>query len=172
MKGGVQSITMNITQMTSPILNVTDTTLVTQHTLHDAARLTLWMQLSSLSYAIRELLLGDAVLESNFDVARTTYTLKDNTQASQAVFMDTAQSSGDDKLEYIWGDVIKGIEEISHNITAALLTLQLGTMNAVCFFDQEHMLYQYTSFALWAPYGVSTALINSSNDLIFLFHLY
>jgi hypothetical protein len=50
---------------------------------------------------------------------------------------------------------LKGIEEMSHNVTAALLTLQLGTMSANCFFDQQVVVYQYSSFALWAPYGVS-----------------
>jgi hypothetical protein len=30
--------------------------------------------------------------------------------------------------EYSWEDVLKGIEEISHNVTTALLTLSLGTL--------------------------------------------
>jgi hypothetical protein len=50
---------------------------------------------------------------------------------------------------------LEGIEGVSHNISAALLTLDLGTMNADCFFDQQFMVYKYSSFALWVPYGVA-----------------
>ena len=57
-------------------------------------------------------------------------------------------------LVYSWGDVLKGIEETSNNVTAALLTLSLGTMNASCSFDQQDVVYRYTPFALWVPYGV------------------
>jgi hypothetical protein len=35
------------------------------------------------------------------------------------------------------GDVLKGIEEMSHNVTAGLLTLQLGNMSSNCSFDRQ-----------------------------------
>jgi hypothetical protein len=70
-------------------------------------------------------------------------------------------------LQFVWGDVLKGIEEMSHNVTAALLTLQLGTMSAECFFDQQVVVYQYSSFALWVPYGVSNFSLLSCYDLTF-----
>ena len=56
---------------------------------------------------------------------------------------------------YAWGDVLKGIEKTSHNFSAALLMLDLGTMSADCFFDQQVVVYEYSSFVLWVPYGVS-----------------
>jgi hypothetical protein len=61
------------------------------------------------------------------------------------------------------GDVLKGIEEMSPNVTAGLLTLQLGNMSSNCSFDRQGFgqgvqFYQYTSLALWVPYGVSTML--------------
>jgi hypothetical protein len=59
----------------------------------------------------------------------------------------------------VWGDVLKGIEEMSHNVTAGLLTMQLGTMSANCSIDHLNVqFYQYSSRDLWAPYGVSTML--------------
>jgi hypothetical protein len=70
-------------------------------------------------------------------------------------------------LVYIWEDVMKGIEEISHNVSAALLTLPLNMMNASCFFDQQFVVYKYSSFALWVPYGVSNFSLLSCYNLIF-----
>lgn len=77
--------------------------------------------------------------------------------ASQASFLNIPVKGYLEDPEYVWSDVLKGIEEISHNVTAALLTLQLGIMNSECFFDKQSVVYRYTSFALWAPYGVSVS---------------
>jgi len=49
-----------------------------------------------------------------------------------------------DGKEFIWGDVVQGIEEMSHSVTAALLMLQLGNTSTKCFFDQQAVVYQYT----------------------------
>ena len=114
------------------------------------------MQLASISYATQGLFLGSAVLQ----LGAFSTQLKDNTPASLAAsFLEIPVGSAIDGSDtvYVWGDVLKGIEEMSHNVTAALLTLQLGTMSAECFFDQHVVVYQYTPFELWAPYGVSTA---------------
>jgi hypothetical protein len=70
-------------------------------------------------------------------------------------FLEVYQDHGS---VYIWGDVLKGIEDISHNMTAALLALPLGNMASKCFFDQQFVAYRYSPFALWVPYGVSTTL--------------
>jgi len=79
----------------------------------------------------------------------------------------TQGSDGNSSLVYVWGDVLKGIEEISHNVTAALLTLPLGRMNASCFYDQKFVVYRYSSSALWVPYGVSNFSLLSCYNLIF-----
>ena len=74
----------------------------------------------------------------------------------QPPFLEVRVSPTDnDKFEYIWGDVLKGIEEMSHNVSAMLLTLPLGTMSSNCSFDLQDVVYQYSSSALWVPYGAS-----------------
>jgi len=80
MKGGVQSVTMDITQVTSPIPDITNPMMVS--TLNPTFHLL--MGLASLSYATRALLLGSAVLK----FGATTVTLDGNMQASQALFLD------------------------------------------------------------------------------------
>jgi hypothetical protein len=132
---------MNITEITDPMPDVTNAMLLGG--LSDDMYL-LWMQLASLSYATRALFLGSAFYEIYGGDIIVTDTRPVPTTGAQG-----------DGLSFIWGDVVQEIEEMSHNVTAALLTLQLGNMNAECFIDEQAVVYQYTSFALWAPYGVS-----------------
>jgi hypothetical protein len=66
---------------------------------------------------------------------------------------------------YIWGDVLEGIKEMAHNVTAALLTLPLGNMRSECSY--ELAVYQYSPFALWVPYGVSNFSLLSCYNLTF-----
>jgi hypothetical protein len=127
---------MNITEITNPIPDVTNVTLQSG----------LLMQLASLSYATRALFLGSAFFEG---VGSSDIFVTD----TRPVPITGAQAR--DGKEFVWGDVVQGIEEMSHNVTAALLTLQLGNMSTECFFDQQAVVYQYTSFVLWAPYSVS-----------------
>ena len=79
--------------------------------------------------------------------------------ANRPSFLDIQVGNDTSQTQFIWGDVLKGIEELSHNITAALLTLRFGTMTAECSFDQRIVAYQYTSFTLWVPYGVSNFIL-------------
>ena len=151
-KGGVQSVTTNITERTSPILDLRATSSGAADYFSDE-KLVFWMQLASISYATRVLFLGSAVIQFG---ASTTF-VEDNMQASQASFLNIPVKGYLEDPEYVWSDVLKGIEEMSHNVTAALLTLQLGIMNSECFFDKQSVVYRYTSFALWAPYGVSVS---------------
>jgi len=149
MKGGVQSVTTKITQMTSLIPDVTDPEVVFGN---DTSKLDFWMQLASISYATQALFLGSIVRTV---ASGATVTVKDTRPAGQPSFLDIYYQQREFGLLYSWGDVLKGIEEISHNVTAALLSLSLGTINANCSFDQQDVVYQYTPFALWVPYGVS-----------------
>jgi len=61
--------------------------------------------------------------------------------------------------EYVWGDVLKGIENFLHNVTAGLLTLQLGTMKAVCFCDEKIVVYQLFINILPLRFGCHTELV-------------
>jgi len=85
--------------------------------------------------------------------------------AGNPAFVTRPVGSSNVYKEFVWGDVLKGIEEISHNVTAALLTLPLGTMNSTCSFDLQDVVYQYSSTAFWVPYGVSTFSLLSFHDL-------
>ena len=126
-----------------------------------ATALNFWMQLGSISYATQALFLGNAFLQS--DVF-----LSDYRRAGQPSFLQIQAGSNSGAVsELVWGDVVNGIERMSHNVTAALLTLQLGTMSAKCSVDHQAVVYQYSSFALWAPYGVSSFSLLSCYDLTF-----
>jgi hypothetical protein len=127
-----------------------------------------WQQLVSISYATQALFLGNAYLQYPVTIS-TKMVLTDNRTAARPSFLDLEipAESNDPVPEFIWGDVLKGIEEMSHNVTAALLTLQLGNMSSECFFDQQDVIYQYSSVALWVPYGVSDFSLLSSYDLTF-----
>jgi hypothetical protein len=112
-------------------------------------------QLLSIYSTTLSLFLGNTVVFSNGYMT-------DNTPAGQPSFVEKHAEAhfGDLGIvsEFSWGDVLKGMEEISHNVTAALLTLQLGTMSAKCFFDYQVVVYRYRSFALWVPYSVGPLL--------------
>ena len=141
--------------MNSPIPDVEDRTFV--NTVSSDMLLNFWMQLAAISSATEALFLGSVLLESN------NYTLLDNRRAGQPSFGEILQIGSDGAVsQFVWGDVLKGVEEMSHNVTAALLTLQLGRMNANCSFDRQYVVYRYSSFALWAPYGVSNCSLLSS----------
>ena len=122
-------------------------------------------QLAAISYATWAPLLGQAVLlhsdtylYQNDSISTTSFA--DNRPVFQPSFLEIRL--GDAMYpEFVWGDVLKGVEEMSHNVTAALLTLNLETMSANCSFDHRAVVYQYNSFALWAPYGVSNCSLVS-----------
>jgi hypothetical protein len=154
MKGGVQSVMANIMQIMAPIPDLTNRTFVSNIS---SDMLNFWMQLESIVNATRQLFLTASTLETNYSIAPGS--LEDSWPAGHPSFLEVhwqEVGSDDSGTQFIWGDVMKGIEETSHNVTAALLTLQLGMMWSNCSFDQlEVVVYQYTSFVLWVPYGVS-----------------
>ena len=108
-----------------------------------------WMQLAAISVATQQLFLGSVGLGSPYS------SLSVDKWVGQPSFLEIQVGSHGAPSEFVWGDVLKGIEEMSHNVTAALLSLNLGTMSAECVFDQQVVVYQYSSFVLWVPYGVS-----------------
>ena len=110
-------------------------------------------QLSSLYYATRALFIGNIYNGDLVGDFTTTIT-------GQPSFLEIVPNSGSPGVPatMVWGDVLKGIEEMSKNVTAALLTLQLGNISSTCFYDQQTLIYRYDSFALWIPYGVESLL--------------
>ena len=138
MKGGLQSVTTKVTQITSPFPTFGVMSNSSSHFL---------MQLSSLYYATRALFMGSVYIDLDGS-------LVDNIMG-QPSFLEILPNNSSPSPLFVWGDVLKGIEEMSHNVTAALLTLHLGNISSECFYDQQTVIYQYSSFALWLPYGVS-----------------
>ena len=102
--------------------------------------------LAAIFYTTQSLLLGRVYLN---DGQFLIYVLR----ASLPTFLDITVV--DNNPQCIWGDVLKGIEELSHNVTASLLTMPFGTMITDCDFYHQDVVYQYSSVALWVPYGVS-----------------
>jgi hypothetical protein len=105
----------------------------------------LGVQIATLSYATKALFLGDITIDAQGVTV--------NSQADKASFAEYANISN----IVSWGDVLTGIEEMSHNVTAGLLSAEigLGNMSAECSVDLSSLVYQYNSWALWVPYGVS-----------------
>ena len=147
MKGGLQSVTTNVTQITIPFYGKLCGT-------QDGPRVILvsppsvqCLSIYSLYYATWALFMGNVSIDSNGS-------LVDNIMGEPS-FLEILTDNISLPPLFVWGDVIQGIEEMSHNVTAALLTLQLGNISSECFSDQQAVVYQYSSFALWVPYGVS-----------------
>ena len=108
------------------------------------------MQLSSLYYATRALFIGNINGDRIGEITTT--------MTGQPSFLEIVPNNNVGPSILVWGDVLKGIEEMSKNVTAALLTLQLGNISSTCFYDQQTVIYRYDLFALWIPYGVESLL--------------
>ena len=144
-KGGFQSVTTSIKQTTSPIPHYTDYSQVAASE-GNLAHLVSLYQLTSISYATQALFLGNiTAFEAGTSLA----------ESLKPPLLNLTVDPHGAVLLYSWGDVLGGIEEMSHNVTAAILTLSLGTKDATCSFYYQDLVYQYTPFALWVPYGVS-----------------
>ena len=107
------------------------------------------LQLSSVSVATRSLLLGSvSVLHgASGDIPRL------RSSVLSAAFFDSSLNSGS---ELTWGDVPRGIEQLSHNVSAAILTMDLGFQDSRCAISKVSIVYEYNRLNLLLPYGVST----------------
>ena len=154
MKGGLQSVTTNVTQITIPFYGKLCGTQDGPIKVFVYPPSVQCLSIYSLYYATWALFMGNVSIDLNGS-------LVDNImgQPSFLEILPVPDNSSLSELtlstQFVWGDVIQGIEEMSHNVTAALLTLQLGNISSECFSDQQTVVYQYSSFALWVPYGVS-----------------
>ena len=137
-KEGVQFVTTNITRKSDTFPPSNSSSWVEILNIPNS-----FFQFASLYSATRALFIGSIAVYSNG-------TVSDNNMLIRPSFLELITPN-----QFIWGDVLKGIEEMSHNVTAALLTLQLGNISSECFSDQQTVIYQYSPFELWAPYGVS-----------------
>jgi len=133
-KGGIQTVITNVAQ-----INPFNTIKSYDGFFSD--------RLLSILESTRALFLGVVVLENGSRYLSTRPTV-------QPSFVNVTYFDSD-TVKFDWGDVLKGIEEMSHNVSAGLLTLDLGNMSSVCSFDQQDVVYQYKSFALWVPYGAA-----------------
>jgi hypothetical protein len=143
---------MNITEITSPIPSFSGA-MFKNSTRHTQSFLT---RLAAIFFTTQDLLMREVFLSQDKFLI---YSLR----ASLPTFLDTHVEKG--YPHFIWGDVLKGIEELSHNVTASLLTMPFGTMITDCEFYHHDVVYQYSSVALWVPYGVSHFSLLSCYDL-------
>ncbi|KAG9032199.1 hypothetical protein FS837_002787, partial [Tulasnella sp. UAMH 9824] len=102
------------------------------------------MQLGALTLATRHLLWGF------------------NSAARAASFLDMGFG---DTRQFVWGDVIKGVEQTAANVTASMLNMDLGLQNSTCLYTQTDLIYIYHQPNLWIPYGI--ALFLETMALIF-----
>ena len=110
------------------------------------------LQLFSLSNTTLDFLLGDV-----FILHGATYdTSQFRSSVILAAFFDPSSSSGTDLT---WGDVSRGIEQLSHNVSAAILTMDLGVQDSTCIVSTQDIIYEYNWKNLWLPYGVSVFCI-------------
>ena len=135
-KGGVQFVTTNITRKSDSFPPANSSSWVEILNIPNS-----FLQFASLYSATPPLFIGN--LNLNFNGSVSDHML------GKPPFLELTPN------QFIWGDVLKGIEEMSQNVTAALLTLQLGNISSECFSDQQTVIYQYSPFELWVPYGVS-----------------
>lgn len=106
------------------------------------------LQLSSIATAVRSLLLGTVSVMHG----ASTETPKFDSSVTSAAFFDPSLNSGTD---FTWKDVPRGIEQLSHNISAAILAMDLGVQDSSCFVTKQDIIYEYNRLNLWLPYGVS-----------------
>ena len=141
---GQQSVSYNVTH-TGPMMDTQDpeATGLGHDDYHHL------LQISSLSATTRSLLLGAvSILRGVSD-----YTPEFSSSVISAAFFDTSLHSGTD---FTWGNVSGGIEQLSHNVSAAILTMDLGEQDSTCIVSTQDIMYEYSWRNLWLPYGVGT----------------
>lgn len=111
------------------------------------------LQLGAMALATRELLLGSLSVMTN--PAEIVWSF--NSTARAASFLNMGLG---DTRQFVWGDVISGIQQTAANVTASMLNLNLGMQNSTCLYTQTELVYSYHRLNLWLPYGVSISSRN------------
>ncbi|KAG8992136.1 hypothetical protein FRB90_001078, partial [Tulasnella sp. 427] len=115
------------------------------------------LQLMSLAFSARSWLLGSV----STMIGASEYTGSFYQAITAAAFFNpppTVDRGGD----IVWGDVLEGIEQLSHNISAGVLTMDLGMLNSQCFVSKQEIVYHYDRLNLWLPYGIALFLCSIS----------
>ncbi|KAG8931806.1 hypothetical protein FRC01_000785 [Tulasnella sp. 417] len=110
-------------------------------------------QLASISTATRSLLLGSISVMHG----ASTDTPRFDSSVISAAFFDTSLNSG---TAFTWGNVARGIEQLSYNVSAAILTMDLGVQDSACTVSRSEIVYQYDRPNLWLPYGVALLVVS------------
>lgn len=110
------------------------------------------LRVGAVALATRQLLLGALSVETN--PAEILWGF--NSTARAASFLNMGLS---DIMQFVWGDVIKGIEETAANVTASMLNMDLGLQNSTCSYTQTQLVYTYHRPNLWAPYGIALFVV-------------
>ncbi|KAG8987308.1 hypothetical protein FRB90_003416, partial [Tulasnella sp. 427] len=153
---GQQSVSYNVTHIGDLITTKGDN--VTMEEWNYA------LQLSSLAFSARALLLGS--LSTMMGASDLTPSF--DSSVTSAAFFDPSLDSG---MNFMWGDVLGGIEQLSHNISTGILSMDLGVQNSRCFMNTHDIVYQYDRLNLWLPYGIAFLLVSlclAIGTLVFL----
>lgn len=117
------------------------------------------LQLGTLSEGMRHHLLG----------ALNTYDLVDGGSGVSSAnllegtaFLTVNSISEYHYRDYYFGDVVTGVQQLSHNLTAALLALQVGGQTGTCTYDR--LVHRYIRLGLWLPYGVRLLHCSSASS--------
>ncbi|KIO27301.1 hypothetical protein M407DRAFT_23478 [Tulasnella calospora MUT 4182] len=110
------------------------------------------MRVGAVALATRDLLLGALSVETNPMEIVWGF----NSTVRGASFLNIGLG---DIEQFVWGDVMKGIEQTAANVTASLLNLDLGEQNSTCFYTQAQLVYTYHRPNLWAPYGIALFVV-------------
>lgn len=154
---GIQTVQYNVTYG-DPILPVTTPDdFIALSTSHDPAAKRAY-QVASIAYITRATLLGQ--ITANYDLYGIDWNV--TTQVTSAAFVNTQRDEGYSDDSWVFGDVVAGIEQLSHNISAALLNLNFGYVASECSLDLSLVVYQYDPKDLWLPYGASATNRSSS----------
>lgn len=113
------------------------------------------MQLTSVYSVTRSLLLGTIAVIHTISADGPKF----DSPVISAAFFDSSLNSGTD---FTWGDVPRGIEQLSHNVSAAILSMDLGVKDSNCIISGQDIIYEYNRLNLWIPYGVSTKKLQHS----------
>ncbi|KAG9045196.1 hypothetical protein FS837_006844 [Tulasnella sp. UAMH 9824] len=138
---GQQVVAYNVTQ-TGDLVNTRQTA-----TGFSTEEWEMALQLSSIATAAQSLLMGIISIHHGASSSTPEY----DSSITSAAFFDPSLNSGS---AFTWGDVPRGIEQLSHNISAAILTMDLGVEGSSCFVTKQDIIYQYDRLSLWLPYGV------------------
>ncbi|KAG8901582.1 hypothetical protein FRC00_006144 [Tulasnella sp. 408] len=111
-------------------------------------------QIASIAQAARRALLGSISFD-NGDLGGRVWNFSSN--ARLAPFLNL--TAEDLEEYYVWGDVVKGINETTANITASLLTLDNGRQNSTCSYGYSKVVYDYNRANLLAPYSVAISVV-------------